>query len=758
MRNKRKDDKYPILNELSADPRLLGVPALLNPFLNKASASRVQMNLSHTIQALPVEGAEMAQIYTGYENNLKDYWINPSKRDQDVQVIAQIPKYPVVGGLNYIAQSPSITVIYIGCDDGHLGYFTLDRYYKAAAGFGYEYVWNNNHSLWKEGSYIPKDTVLAHCPSVDGEKVMLGVNANVCYMTVADTIQDSYPVSQAFADKLTVKTISEITMDVKPTQHPINLYGDDIVFKFIPDVGETVNEYGQLCAFRHINLNTFMADVHGDRLSEVQDLHDLVYKVDPLSTVISIDYWPSSNREQSNTQVVAQMEKYLANKVEYYKRILDVYRAHKGKPLTKPMNTLVTEAYTRLIALGHRVPKLDRNGQYGKPKLVNRKDNPIEVMQIKVTILNEYKFSNGDKITNRHGGKGVACRIYPTEQMPVDQNGVRADIIMDPGGTLKRMNTGQFDESGLNRISEFVRRKMAEVYPTDPDEAGNILFEYLNDIFPYYANIVRNQLSTRELVHAYVKECINDKIHVCIPPYLKRIQEDMFYTKLKDKWNVPVTPVTYTVSSEDNKVSATFTTDAPVCIGGEYIYRLCKVPEPSSPGVAHVGHLGIPVKKQGGDAKWQSHIKQAPTRFGEDEERARMVEVDTKEDARLMSLQGGSIHGVEKTIEHILNSNDPTRINRIPIDNETLINTNSAVTMLRHVFTSFGADIKNTLSSEEELNLVLSDDANYEIEDDTNDEDAIVNKDDNEDVDDDMNENIILGATIKDEDDDADSA
>jgi len=38
----------------------------------------------------------------------------------------------------------------------------------------------------------------------------------------------------------------------------------------------------------------------------------------------------------------------------------------------------------------------------------------------------------GSKLSDSFGGKGVICAIWPEANMPVNKNGVRADVIVDP--------------------------------------------------------------------------------------------------------------------------------------------------------------------------------------------------------------------------------------------------------------------------------------------------------------------------------------
>jgi len=66
----------------------------------------------------------------------------------------------------------------------------------------------------------------------------------------------------------------------------------------------------------------------------------------------------------------------------------------------------------------------------------------IEVAQIR-------NISVGDKLSGRHGNKGVISKILPEEDMPYAADGTPVDIILSPLGVPSRMNLGQILEMHL---------------------------------------------------------------------------------------------------------------------------------------------------------------------------------------------------------------------------------------------------------------------------------------------------------------------
>ena len=83
-------------------------------------------------------------------------------------------------------------------------------------------------------------------------------------------------------------------------------------------------------------------------------------------------------------------------------------------------------------------------------KIYSRKDNdelPAGVSKvIRVYIIQKRKIQVGDKMSGRHGNKGVISLILPQEDMPYLPDGTPVDIMLNPQGVPSRMNFGQILE------------------------------------------------------------------------------------------------------------------------------------------------------------------------------------------------------------------------------------------------------------------------------------------------------------------------
>ena len=80
-------------------------------------------------------------------------------------------------------------------------------------------------------------------------------------------------------------------------------------------------------------------------------------------------------------------------------------------------------------------------------KVYTKEDNdelPSGVSKVvRVYIIQKRKIQVGDKMSGRHGNKGVISLILPQEDMPYLPDGTPVDIMLNPQGVPSRMNIGQ---------------------------------------------------------------------------------------------------------------------------------------------------------------------------------------------------------------------------------------------------------------------------------------------------------------------------
>ena len=73
---------------------------------------------------------------------------------------------------------------------------------------------------------------------------------------------------------------------------------------------------------------------------------------------------------------------------------------------------------------------------------------------VKVTIAQKRNVKVGDKMTGRHGNKGIVSKVMPVEDMPFLADGTPVDVVLNPLGVPSRLNIGQLLEVHLGLIAK----------------------------------------------------------------------------------------------------------------------------------------------------------------------------------------------------------------------------------------------------------------------------------------------------------------
>ncbi|NLD26281.1 MAG: DNA-directed RNA polymerase subunit beta, partial [Acholeplasmataceae bacterium] len=73
---------------------------------------------------------------------------------------------------------------------------------------------------------------------------------------------------------------------------------------------------------------------------------------------------------------------------------------------------------------------------------------------VRVFIVQKRKITEGDKMSGRHGNKGVISKILPQEDMPYMEDGTPVDIMLNPLGIPSRLNIGQVLEIHLGMAAK----------------------------------------------------------------------------------------------------------------------------------------------------------------------------------------------------------------------------------------------------------------------------------------------------------------
>lgn len=661
-------------DNLNIDPRFIGLEALLIPYLANTSSQRGSMFASNITQALIVNGCEPPMTMTSYEYVVGKYEFNNTKRNQDIEILAVVPKFKVNVGSHQIQSNPSLTVVYVGIDDNKVSYFNLDTYTKLSDHFGYMNTWSPNVHNIKLHSYIPKEMEFVTSPAHKDNMYCLGVNANVVNLTLPEVTEDAFVISRSFAEKLTHPAVDSTTISISVDQVPINKFGAEDDYKFCPDIGECVGDDGILMALRQIDDDAFIANMTEEALSNIEYLHDDIYTAPPGAIITDIQVYTSKavRKLKNNNNVYSQALKYQEQHYTYYRTILDAYKTIKslGYSIDEKFNTLVTRCMGMVPSKSNKID------------LMNKRD-PVDFINIEITWMYDRKVASGAKLTGRYGDKGVGA-IWEDEDMPVDEYGFRADMIKSPESIPNRMNIGQIYEQALNRSSEVLRRRAMAGELGSNQEAYDYILGYVGMINPNQVELMveaKNKLGVDQALQAI----IDSYLFLIVPPTLNTITEELVL-EIYEKYNIPTSKVKFNRVLSDGTKQTIVTDSDEIVIGSEYIYLLGKIPryQMSSIEMGYVSQFQIPHKISDKNTKNQYPFGQTPIRLGEDETSLLTMTLGSEVVSRFMGLNANSPKAVMKLQEDLLTSKSPSKLKQVDMTTEEIIKNNNVINLFNH--------------------------------------------------------------------------
>ena len=429
----------------------------MNPFLDCNSASRIQMYGSHLGQKLVIAGLEEPLQTTGM--NI-EFGKNTFSVDMpaNAHIIRRIERYFVGGAIDSIKMNPEVVLIYEDAETGEIGCVSLPTFASYHSYLGFEYKPTKALRQMTSGAYVSKGVKLLDSPGVteDGN-YMYGINLNTVFMSHPGVSEDGAVICRDVLPRLAFKKYERRTVEWGRKNFPINLYGDDEIYKPFPDIGEYIRDDNILMAFR----------THAQGLSITQQSRRNTKRVDPYfdnivygsgsgGKIIDIIVDVNSDYNFGPSPMDEQLEKYIRQTTRFYKEILEVYNKVKYNKGTEPN---ITPDFHVLMRHAIFATESERGNKVTKQYC----GTPIDDFRVEFVIEYEVIPNIGFKITDEAGNKGVICHIAEPHEMPVDAAGNRADIIMDSYSRINRMNPGGLYSHYVNGSARDTRLRICEM-------------------------------------------------------------------------------------------------------------------------------------------------------------------------------------------------------------------------------------------------------------------------------------------------------
>ena len=294
-----------------------------------------------------------------------------------------------------VAQNPGVVdyvdgmTITILTDDGEYDEYVIPKFQRSN-----QSGCINHKPIVRKGDIVAAGDVLADGPSCDGAELALGQNLMIAYMPWEGyNYEDAIILSERVVseDLLTSIHIHEYELDARDTK-----LGAEEITREIPNVGDDITMNLDADGIIRIGAEVHPGDV-------------LVGKVTP----------------KGETELTAE------------ERLL---RAIFGEKAREVRDTSLKVPH----GSGGRVIGIYRQSRSKGDDLA-----PGVNELVRVFVAQKRKIQQGDKLSGRHGNKGVISRILPIEDMPYLADGTPIDVILNPLGVPSRMNVGQLLENHL---------------------------------------------------------------------------------------------------------------------------------------------------------------------------------------------------------------------------------------------------------------------------------------------------------------------
>lgn len=404
------------------------------------SANRLQMQSLQTSHHVPLLEAESPNMATSFEKPYGKYTDSYFVTPADFRVISIIPKFVNFARFNYIyVVQNMLTKVFDVIDVKHYQCLSEDRGYLRPYTEG---------DTYKVGDIIQKGTTLYRSASHDEfGNYRYGVNPKCAYISLPENEEDGIVIRAGYREKFAFYDMKKTPILINRNQTLLNLYGDEKNYKCFPDIGEFVNN-GILYAKRSINYANIAAECTDDALKHILS-NDEVCKGD--GCVGDIDIWVNDSEEFENSSSKAQLLKYYNDCVTYYNKVFKVL-----DPIVNAKSKDNVQ-YTRKLRwhYEHARNYLDKN------VIWMNNNNNIEFAYLEVFTYEKKYATDGYKITDRFGSKGVITYVCPDEYMPRDEYGNVADLILSPPGVIARANPGQLYEQEYNFIADCIAKRIA---------------------------------------------------------------------------------------------------------------------------------------------------------------------------------------------------------------------------------------------------------------------------------------------------------
>jgi len=469
---------------------------LLIPNLNKCDSVRVNMFDNHLPQALVLENPDFPNVFTNFENQVGKYSTGYKKSDREWEIIKKFKK----NDMNYT---------YLLKDkDNNLEIFHVKPAERITERYGYTY---RNPVLEKEtGDFIEEDEILYNSTTYDENmNFCYGRNLKAVFLAAYNlTYEDGILCSESAAEKLGSYSVDEIDISLNNNDILLNLLGNNKVYKAFPDIGEQCNST-ILCSRRRIDYESMLFEMNAKNIKKINPDIDSNFFVSKDSIVYDVDVYCNGDPQTlKEYPYYDQIMKYYNMNHKYYYDVVTTIAPYMEDPSFN-CSSDVKYFYKRSIDM------ISENTQF------TFDGNAFDNMIVKIRTFNKKPLVRGSKITGRYGSKGVISDILPDADMPTNQYGEHAELILNPFGVIGRENIAQLYEQELNFMGDQVLRQTKEM--DSLKDKFNHIMKFYKIVNPEQYNFIKSNITSLGEKEQFINDSYEHGLYIHQPPYFNNI-------------------------------------------------------------------------------------------------------------------------------------------------------------------------------------------------------------------------------------------
>ena len=470
--------------------QLVSVAASLIPFLENDDANRALMGSNMMRQAVPLLKPEAPLVGTGIESDVA--------LDSGVTIVAKRD-----GIVDKIDGKRIVIKVTEETDFNKSGVdiYNLQKFKRSN-----QNTCINQRPLVRVGDKVRSGDIIADGPSTKLGELALGKNVTVAFMPWQGyNFEDSILISERCVtdDVFTSVHIVEYEIMARDTK-----LGEEEITRDIPNVNEealkNLDESGIVYIGAEVNAGDILVgkvtpkgdsasgpeekllrSIFGEKAIDVTDT-SLRMSRGSSGTVVDVRVFNRHGIEKDERSITierAEIEQVQQDRIveeEILQRSIKQRAAQilSGQSLSKKIKDIeigtkldfdvinklnINEVFKIAVGSKDEAALTQLKEQYNKAKddITERFEDkvlkirsgddllPSVMKMVKVFVAIKRRLRPGDKMSGRHGNKGVVSKIVPVEDMPYREDGRPVDIVLNPLGVPSRMNVGQILETHL---------------------------------------------------------------------------------------------------------------------------------------------------------------------------------------------------------------------------------------------------------------------------------------------------------------------